>query len=97
MAVYIGEAKNTQAVRSALKINYAVHKIINPLLKNQYPNESYRLKQVVGVDASDIFVTRIGVRNDNDLVWVGHAANYAAKLCGLNGKYATYITGDVFD
>ena len=31
-------------------------------------------------------------------VWVGRAANYAAKLCALreNG-FASYITGDVFD
>lgn len=97
MAVYLGNAKNTQAVQSAMKINYAVHEIINPLLKKQYPRKIYQLKQVVGVDASEIYVARIGVRNDNDLVWVGRAANYAAKLCGLNGRHATYITGNVFN
>jgi len=97
MAVYLSNSKNTQAVRSAMKINYAVHKIINPLMSNQYPNKAYRLKQVVGVDTSELYVARIGVRNDNDLVWVGQAANYAAKLCGLNTAYATHITGAVFD
>ena len=30
MAVYIGDGKNTLAVRTALKINYAVKEIINP-------------------------------------------------------------------
>lgn len=97
MAVFLGDAKNTSAVRSAMKINYAVHHIINPLLKAQYPKATYQLQHVVGVDTSELFVARVGVRNDNDLVWVGRAANYAAKLCALNGKYATYITGDVFD
>ena len=97
MAVFLGNSKNTSAVRSAMKINYAVHNIINPLLKNQYPKETYQLKHVIGVDTSELFVARIGVRNDNDLVWVGRAANYAAKLCSLNGKYSTYITGEVFD
>jgi class 3 adenylate cyclase len=37
------------------------------------------------------------VRNDNDLVWVGRAANYAAKLTALNENNTTFITGDVFD
>src|SRR2546423_14938 len=97
MAVFLGTAKNTSAVRSAMKINYVVHKIINPLLKNQYPNATYQLKHVIGVDTSELFVARIGVRNDNDLVWVGRAANYAAKLCSLNGKHATFITGTVFN
>ncbi len=97
MAVFLGDSKNTSAVRSAMKINYAVHNIINPLLKNQYPKETYQLKQVVGIDTSELFVARIGVRNDNDLVWVGRAANYAAKLCSLNGKHSTYITATVFN
>jgi class 3 adenylate cyclase len=39
---------------------------------------------------------RIGVRNDNDLVWVGRAANYAAKLSNLSDSYAVYITDDVY-
>ena len=97
MAVFLGDAKNDAAVRSALKINHVVQKIINPLLKSQYPKKTYQLKHVVGIDTSELLVARIGVRNDNDLVWVGRAANYAAKLCSLNGKHATYITGTVFN
>jgi class 3 adenylate cyclase len=97
MAVFLGDSKNDSAVRSAMKINYAVHKIINPLLKNQYRKTRYQLKQVVGIDTSELFVARIGVRNDYDLVWVGRAANYAAKLCNMYGEYSIYITGKVFD
>jgi len=97
MAVFLGASKNDSAIRSAMKIHYAVREIINPLLKKQYPKKDYQLNHVVGVDTSKLFVARIGVKNDNDLVWVGRAANYAAKLCSWNGKYTTYITGDVFD
>ncbi len=97
MAVFQGDLKNDSAVRSAMKINYAVQEIINPLLKNQYRKTRYQLKQVVGIDTSELFVARIGVRNDKDLVWVGRAANYAAKLCNMNGEYSIYITGKVFD
>src|SRR3989442_15663766 len=58
---------------------------------------TYQLKHVIGVDTSELFIARVGGRNDNDLVWVGRAANYAAKLCSMNGEYSTYITGKVFD
>jgi class 3 adenylate cyclase len=36
MAVFIGDAQSTPAARCALKINYAVDKVINPALKAQY-------------------------------------------------------------
>ena len=35
--------------------------------------------------------------NDNDLVWVGRAANYAAKLTTLSDEFAIWITGSVYD
>jgi len=40
---------------------------------------------------------RTGVRGDNDLVWVGRAANYAAKLTELPADHPSWITGDVYD
>jgi class 3 adenylate cyclase len=97
MAVFIGDSKNTSAVRTALRINTAVLKVVNPALKAQYPSSPYVLKHVVGVDTSNLLVSRIGVRNDNDLVWVGRAANYAAKLTALNDGFVTYITDSVYD
>lgn len=96
MAVYIGNSKNTSAARSALKINYTVTKIINPLLKTYYPNVDYRIRQVVGVDTSDLFVARTGIRGSNDLVWVGRAANYAAKLCSSAPNYPSRVTESVY-
>lgn len=97
MAVYIGDSKNTSAARSALKINYAVNNIINPILKECYPNTNYRVKQVVGIDTSDLFVARTGIRKSNDLVWVGRAANYAAKLCSLSPNYPSGLTASVYN
>src|SRR5579885_1709671 len=96
MAVFLGDTKETVAVRCALKINFAVHKIINPLLKKYYPNKRYELKHVVGIDTSDLLVARIGVKSVTDLVWVGRAANHAAKLCSRNGEHSIYITRAVF-
>ena len=96
MAVFLGDSKNTSAVIAAMKINYAVIEIINPALKNQYPNESFLVRHSIGIDTSPLRAARIGVRNDNDLVWVGRAANYAAKLAAEDGDFLL-ITEDVFN
>lgn len=97
MAAYIGDSKNSSAAQSALKINYTVTEIINPLIKKHYPKTSYRVKQVVGIDTSDLFVARTGIRGSNDLVWVGRAANYAAKLCSFSPDYPSWITETVYN
>ncbi len=96
MAVFTGSTKNTSAVRAALKINFAVCEIIRPAVKAQYPSKDFTLKHVVGVDSTQLRTARIGVRGDNDLVWIGRAANYAAKMTSLSEK-ATWITKAVYD
>lgn len=97
MGVWVGDVQCTPAARCALKINYAVHNIINPALKAQYTTTDYVVKQVVGIDTSLLRATRTGVRGGNDIVWVGRAANYAAKLTEIGPSCATWITKDVFD
>lgn len=96
MAVFTGDFKNTSAVKCALKINYAVLHILQPALNARYPDETFKVKHVVGVDTSQLRATRTGVRGDNDLVWVGRAANYAAKLTDLS-EHPTWITKAVYD
>lgn len=98
MAVFIGNLKNSNAARCALQINYAVQKVINVKIKEQYKDTSYQVSQAVGIDTSNLFVARTGIRGSNDLVWVGRAANYAAKLCSLReDNHNTYITEEVFN
>lgn len=97
MAVFIGGSKNTAAVRCGMKIKAAVRNIINPAIKSQY-NSDFELQQVVGIDTSSLLVARTGIRGSNDLVWVGPAANHAAKLSSLSEQpYSTFISADVFD
>jgi class 3 adenylate cyclase len=97
MAVFIGDNKNTRAVRCGMKIQAAVVNIINPTMKSVYKTD-FVLRQVVGVDTSKLLVARTGVRGANDLVWVGPAANHAAKLSAINEPpYATYISKAVYD
>jgi class 3 adenylate cyclase len=97
MGVYIGDSQNTSAARSALKINYARIYIINEKLKKQYPKTTFSLQHTVGIDTSSLFIARTGIRGSNDLVWVGRAANYAAKLSALSPSYASYVTADVYN
>jgi class 3 adenylate cyclase len=96
MAVFIGEKKNTSAARAAFGLHYAVDQIINPALVGQYGEDVYQVEHVVGIDAGTLYAARTGIRGSNDLVWVGRAANYAAKLTELTTTHSTWITVDVF-
>ncbi len=96
MAIFTGGSKNTTAVRTALKINWAVVEIIRPAMKAQYPTLDFTVNHVIGIDSSQLRVARIGAHNDNDLVWIGRAANHAAKLSTLSEK-PLWITKPVHD
>ena len=96
MAVYTGRKTAERAVRTALKINYVVHEIINPAVRDLKPKSQYVMKQSVGVDTSKMLVTRTGPHAANDLVWVGLAANHAAKLSSRSAP-ATHVTAEVYN
>jgi class 3 adenylate cyclase len=97
MAVFIGDYKNTSAVQCALKIHWAVKYIVMPLKREQYPSNELSIRHVVGIDTGTLWAARTGVRGANDLVWVGPAANYAAKLTELDAGYPTWITKRVYN
>jgi class 3 adenylate cyclase len=98
MGIFIGDPQCTPAARCALKLNYVVQKVLNPAFKQEYADESLVISQVVGIDVSSINAARTGVRGGNDIVWVGRAANYAAKLCDLRTDgMRTWITKAVHD
>jgi len=53
----------------------------------------------VGIDVGKVLISKTGVRIDSDLVWVGPAANYAAKLNsfdGLDSDYQIRVTEEVY-
>ena len=101
MGIFIGNAKNTSAAKAALKINYFFSTVLQPAFLSFYERlktSPFRFAQSVGIDTGEIRVARAGVRNDNDLLWVGRAPNIAAKLSSLREPgYSTYITEAVFD
>jgi class 3 adenylate cyclase len=97
MAIFIGSNKQDRAARAALKLRWAVIHIIEPRMKAVYTSTDFSIKHTVGIDVSDLRAVRTGVRGDNDLVWVGRAANYAAKLNTLSSDFPTWITKSVYD
>ena len=96
MAVFYGDYKNTSAAKTALNIS-AFAKELNSSIKKAYPTTAFTFRQTVGIDTGELFVVKTGIRNSNDLVWVGRAANYAAKLCAVgDASFPIHITEDVY-
>lgn len=97
MAVFIGDSKNTSACRAAMQLVYLIRRI-NGAIADYYTKSPYRIGQHIGIDSSHLFVVRSGVRGANDLVWVGEAANVAAKLSSVDDEsYSIYATRNVYD
>lgn len=96
MGVFIGDDKESAAALCGLNINHAASQIVMARYRQKWPETTFALKQRVGVDTSRLFVTRTGIRGSNDLVWVGNAANNAAKMAALDPRYPTYISAEVY-
>ncbi|MBB3348394.1 adenylate/guanylate cyclase domain-containing protein [Sphingomonas sp. BK069] len=96
MAVYVGKSQSSDAVKTALQLHWACDNIIQPRLQRQYPTATYSIAHTCGIDHSPVMAAKTGVRGANDLVWVGRAANYAAKLSNESSTTPTWITEDVY-
>lgn len=97
MAVFMGGSKNTSAVKAAMQIVYAVKKM-NELIATEYKSVTYRIQHSIGIDTGKLFAIRAGVRGANDIVWVGEAANLAAKLTTIDdADYPIWITKSVYE
>lgn len=101
MAVFVGNTKNTSAMKCALKINYAVEKLLKPKFADKYEkfrDGTYKIGHCTGIDTSSVLVVRAGMRSSNDLVWVGRAPNVAAKLSALREPpFNSFVTGEAYD
>jgi class 3 adenylate cyclase len=101
MGVFLGERMNTRAVIAAMQINYTVTNILRPKLQQKFASLAqggYTMRHAVGIDRSDVLTARSGIRDNNDLIWVGRAPNIAAKLAAFReGNYNTFITKTVYD
>jgi class 3 adenylate cyclase len=99
MGVFIGERKNSRAAICGLQISYFFKNLLTPRFKTAYPAAlaNFTFAQTVGIDNGTLHVVRGGIRNNNDLVWVGRAPNIAAKLSAIrNGQHSTFVTESVY-
>lgn len=96
MGVFISNRQRNDAVSCALKINYAVKNYVQAEMEKRWTGD-FKIRHVIGIDTSEIRAARTGVRGDNDLVWIGTAANLAAKLTSLSADQPTWITKRVYN
>lgn len=100
MGVFIGGSRRSNAVRSALKIKWATEKLIQEEATARFKsvrNNDVRIRQACGVDVGVTRAVRAGIRNNNDLIWIGRPPSFAAKLSDQREHpYATFISKAVY-
>ncbi len=100
MGVFVGKTKNTPAVKCAMQLKYVFDEVLVPQFKmyEVFKQGTLILNYCAGIDTGTVLVARAGVRDNNDLVWVGETPNVAAKLSTLRKQpYTTYITKAVYE
>jgi adenylate cyclase len=98
MAIFIGQGKETNAVRAALAANWLVAEHLQGKIAQTWTDVPafWRLRHGIGVDTGEALITRGGVRADNDLISVGSAPNVAAKLSDVRDGWPLHITDAVY-
>jgi len=98
MAIFIGDTKNSNAVKAALKINWAVREVVRPAIQAHWPSLGWNIENGIGIATGEAMLVRGGVRRlDNDIVSIGAAPNVAAKLSDLREGPDIYVTEDVYN
>lgn len=100
MGVFMGDSKNSNATFCGREIFYTVEKIIGPKATENFKSireNGIKIKNCVGIDSGDVRAVRAGIRNNNDLIWIGRAASLSAKLSDVREyPYCVYISDTVY-
>lgn len=83
LVFYKGTEHDTvgKAVRSAMKMSFAINNVVNPIMKN-LSNIDFG----IGIDYGKVLVTKVGIggcSNKKDVIWVGNGVNRATKISDL--------------
>lgn len=103
LVVFAGELKRNNAVKAAMQMKWFCREILKPSL-DSYFTSNKELQDLnfdfgIGIDCGKVLIVRGGMKgeNNNDLVWVGNATNYAVKLSSLSKHgYNIHISKSVF-
>ena len=103
LVAFIGETKRTNAAKAALQMSWFVKNVLKTKMESLFQNnqslKDLEFEYGIGIDVGKVLVVRGGIRgeNNNDLVWVGNATNYAVKLSSISeAGYHVYISEDVY-
>lgn len=103
LIAFNGDSKCTHAAKAALQMSWFCTNVMKPKLKSYFANnkalEGFEFGYGIGIDVGKVLVVRGGIRgeNNNDLVWVGNATNYAVKLSGRGtSSCPVYISQDMY-
>lgn len=101
MGVFMGESKNTSASKCGREIHWVVRKILHEKAKQKFlsiRNNNIEIRHCVGIDTGEVRAVRSGVRNHNDLIWIGKAASFSAKLSDVRETgFHTFISSRVYN
>jgi adenylate cyclase len=96
MGIFIGNNKNSAASICGREIHWAVRNIIQARAEKKFQsirNNNIQIRHGVGIDVGEVHAVRSGIRDNNDLIWIGKAASFSAKLSDIrNAPYHTYIS-----
>lgn len=96
MGVFKTTTPNTDAVKCARNIDWLVTHVINPKAEAKFKSISdnkIKIKHCIGIDSGEVVAVRAGIRNNNDLIWIGKPPSFAAKLSDIrNYPYEVYIS-----
>jgi class 3 adenylate cyclase len=103
LIAFIGDLKCTNAAKAGLQMSWLCKKVLKPKLQAYFQNNE-QLRNIdfdfgIGIDTGKVLVVRGGIRgdNNNDLVWVGNATNYAVKLSSIPDEgYHIFISEDIY-
>lgn len=103
LVFYMGteEETITKAIRSAMKMSYAIKEIINPLMK-----KLTNLDFGIGIDYGKVLAKKVGISGgeNKDLIWIGNGVNRATKISdkcrapyhiGISDKLFRRLAGDM--
>lgn len=101
MGVFIGDMKNTYASKCAREIDWTVEKVINPKANSSFRSirdNNIRITHGIGIDYGTSRAVRAGIRNNNDLIWIGRAPSLAAKMSDIRDyPFCVYLSKNSYD